>query len=150
MIRALLAVTLAAALLAASLPAVESAAADRTAASLDREVDRIERGGASLLAEEDVGARRVVSVSLPAASLAGAGVDSFALGCGQRCSVSYTLSTGAARTRRLDVPLATPEGTIRFATPGVHRLSLRLIDGDDRSDEAATNDDAGPVVAVSG
>nr|WP_049980989.1 hypothetical protein [Halolamina rubra] len=64
MIRALLAVVLAAALLSATLPAVESGAADRTASALDREVSRIERAGASLLAADDPGGSRVLSVSL--------------------------------------------------------------------------------------
>lgn len=131
MIRALLAVVLAAALLAASLPAVESAAADRTAASLDREVDRLERAGHSLLADDDPGARRIVSVSLPAASLAAAGVDSFAVSCDQRCLVRYVLDSGASRSRRLDLPLATPEGEVRFGSPGEHRLTLALREGED-------------------
>ncbi len=131
MIRALLAVTLAAALLAASLPAIESAAADRTAASLDREVDRLERAGHSLLADDDPGARRVVTVTLPPGSLVAAEVDSFAVSCDQRCLVRYVLDSGASRSRRLDLPLATPEGAVRFGSPGEHRLTLGLRDGDD-------------------
>lgn len=131
MIRAVLAVALAAALLAAALPAVESAAADRTAAALERDIDRVERAGASLLADDAPGARRVVTVSLPADSLAAVGVDAFVLACGRRCTVRYTLDNGVSRTRRLELPLATPDGAVLFATPGDHRLTLGLADGDD-------------------
>lgn len=131
MIRALLAVALAAALLAASLPAVESAAADRTAAGLDRDVDRLEQAGASLLVDDDPGARRVVTVTLPASSLVAVGVDTFAVGCEPACAVRFTLRTGATRTRRLPLPFAFPDGTVRFGTPGEHRLRLGLVDGDD-------------------
>jgi hypothetical protein len=130
-IRALLAVALAAALLAASLPAVESAAADRTAASLDRDVDRLERAGESLLADDDPGARRVFTVSLPATSLASAGVDAFTVRCEPRCVVRYVLGNGASRTRRLDLPIATPAGAVRFGSPGEHRFTLGLRDEDD-------------------
>lgn len=132
MIRALLAVVLAAALLAASLPAVESAAADRTAASLDRDVDRFERAGASLLARDDVGARRVVTVSLPADSLSAVGVDAFTISCQPHCTARYTLDTGASRVHRLSLPLATPDGPVRLSRAGDHRLVLGL-DGDNDS-----------------
>ena len=129
MIRALLAVSIAAALLAASLPAVESAAADRTAAAIDRDVDRIERAGASLLAADDPGARRIVTVSLPGGSLVETGVDSFAISCELACVVRYSLRHGVSRTRRLPFPIATPGGPVRFGTSGAHRLRLGLAEG---------------------
>lgn len=131
MIRALLAVSLAAALLAASLPAIESAAADRTAAALDRDVGRLERGGESLLAADDPGARRVLTVTLPADSLVAVGVERFAVDCEPTCAVRYSLQNGASRTRRLSLPLVTPDGPVRFGTPGDHRLRLGLAHGDD-------------------
>jgi hypothetical protein len=131
-IRALLAVALAAGLLAASLPAIESAAADRTTAGLDRDIDRLKHAGESLLADDDPGARRVVSVSLPAGSLAGIGVDAFTVRCEPRCTVRYTLGNGASRTRRLELPLATPEGPVRFGSSGEHRIMLGLRDDDGR------------------
>ena len=129
MIRAVLEVALAAALLAAALPAVESAAADRTAAGLDRDVDRLERAGASLLADDAPGARRVVTVSLPAGSLVSAGVESFGVRCEPRCVIRYTLENGASRARRLDLPMTTPDGAVQFGSPGEHRLRLGLVDG---------------------
>jgi len=127
-IRAVLAVALAAALLSASLPAVDAAAADRTAAALDRDIDRLGHAGASLLADDDPGARRVVTLTLPGASLTAAGVDSLSIGCKPRCTVRYTLDGGASRTRRLPFSLTTPDGPIRLASPGEHRLILRLVD----------------------
>ncbi|MBP1985581.1 DUF7311 family protein [Halolamina salifodinae] len=130
MIRALLAVALAAALLAATLPAVESAAADRTAAALDRDIDRIERAGKSLLADDDPGARRVVTVTLPAKSLSSAGVDGFTIACQPRCTVRYRLDGAGSRTRRLTLPVTTPDGPIRLARAGEHRLTLRLARSD--------------------
>jgi hypothetical protein len=125
-IRALLAVALAAALLAASMPAIESAATDRTAAALDRDIERIERAGRSLLAEDDPGARRVLTVKLPTDSLSSAGVDSFTIDCSAHCEIRYRLDSGWSRTRRLTIPLTTPEGPIRLGSPGEHRLWLRL------------------------
>lgn len=128
MIRAVLAVSLAAALLAASLPAIDAAAADRTAAALDREADRVEHAGTSLLAEDDPGARRVVTVTLPARSLTAAGVDTLSIDCQPRCALRYSLDGGAARVRRLALPLRLPDGPVRLATPREHRLVLRLVD----------------------
>mgnify|MGYP000117914499 CR=1 FL=1 len=131
MIRAVVAVALAAALLSAALPAVQSAGADRTASALDRDIDRIERAGASLLADDDPGGRRVLTISVPEGSLVAAGVDSVAVRCRPGCVVRYVLETGAVRTRRLELPLVTPDGAVRFGTPGDHRLVLGLAEGDD-------------------
>lgn len=124
-----LAAVVAAALLAAALPAVETARTDRTAAAMDRTVDRVERAGSALLAEEatDAGARRVVTVSLPARSFTAAGVDQFAVRCSRDCRVSYRVAGGELQSRRLpSVPLATPGGPVTFSTPGTHRLALGL------------------------
>ncbi|WP_054583605.1 hypothetical protein [Halolamina pelagica] len=126
-----MAIALAAALLSAALPAVESAAADRTASALDRDVDRIERAGASLLADDDPGGRRVLTISVPAGSLVAAGVDSVTLRCRPDCVVRYVLGSGTVRTRRIELPLVTPDGAVRFGTPGDHRLVLGLAEGDD-------------------
>lgn len=127
MIRAVLAVALAAALLAASLPAVDSAATDRTAAALDRDIDRIERAGKSLLADDDPGARRVVTVTLPPDSLRSAGMDRLTIDCRPDCAVHYRLDGAESRTRWLTLPLTTPDGPVRLARPGEHRLTLRLV-----------------------
>lgn len=130
MIRVLLAVTLAAALLAASLPAVESAAADRTDAALNRDIDRLQTIGESLLASEDIGARRTLTVSLSAERLTTAGVSSFTIACRPVCAVRYELTGRPVQTRTLSLPLATPDGPIRLSGPGEHRLSLGLAIND--------------------
>jgi hypothetical protein len=126
--RVLLAVGIAAALLAASLPAVEAVRTDRTAAEMDRTADRIETAGRSLLAadEAEAGARRVVTVSLPTASLTAAGVDRFAIDCGKRCAVSYRLRGSTTHVNRLPIPLSTPDGVVTFSKAGTHRLRLGL------------------------
>lgn len=129
MIRAVLAAVVAAALLAAALPAVESVRTDRTTAAMDRSVERIERAGSDLLVSDaaNAGARRVVTVSLPARSLASAGVEWFAVNCSPDCAVRYRLADGQRERHRVrSVPLATPDGPVRFSKPGDHRLSLGL------------------------
>lgn len=140
MTRAVLATVVAAALLAAALPAVDSVRTDRTSAAMERATERIQRAGAGLLASDaaDAGARRVVSISLPVRSLASAGVEQFAVSCSPDCAVHYRL-TGGHTQRHLvrSVPLATPGGPVRFAEPGHHRLVLGV-----------TRDDGARVVTV--
>lgn len=129
MIRAVLATVIAAALLAAALPAVDSVRADRTNAAMERSVDRIERAGTGLLASDaaDAGARRIVTVSLPARSLAAAGVVRFVVSCSPDCGVRYRFADGHSRHHRVrSVPLATPDGPVRFSRPGSHQLVLGL------------------------
>lgn len=129
MIRAVLAAVVAAALLAAALPAVESVRTDRTTAVMDRTVERIERAGNSLLASDaaEAGARRVVTVSLPARSLGSAGVEWFAVNCSPDCTVAYRLAGVQAESHHVrSVPMTTPDGPVRFSKPGDHRLSLGL------------------------
>lgn len=126
--RVLLAVTVAAALLAASLPAVEAVRTERTAAQIDREVDRIDAAGSSLLAtdEAEAGARRVVTVSLPQGSLSAAGVNRFAVSCPEDCVVRYRIAGSTSHVRPIHVPLSTPGGEVALSTPGTHRLVLGL------------------------
>lgn len=126
--RVLLAVTIAAALLAVSLPAVEAVRTERTAATMDRTAGRIETAGSSLLAEDEAeaGARRVVTVSLPPASLTATGVDRFAVACGTSCAVSYRLRGGGSHVKRLPIPLSTPDGVVAFSRAGTYRLVLGL------------------------
>lgn len=133
--RVLLAVTITAALLAVSLPAAEAVRTDRTAATMDRTADRIDAAGHSLLAadEADAGARRVVSISLPAASLTASGVDRFAVSCGERCTVRYRLRGGATHVHRLPSPMVTPDGAVVFSRAGTHRLRLGLVSENGRS-----------------
>lgn len=112
-----------------SLPAVEDARSDRTASRLDRAGDQLVRAAESLHAADaaNAGARRVVRVRLPAASLGQAGVEAVVVDCEPRCSLRYRLGSGRTERRRLTgVPMATPAGPVSFDSPGAHRFRLGL------------------------
>ncbi|SDM10800.1 hypothetical protein SAMN04487949_0877 [Halogranum gelatinilyticum] len=137
MIRVVVAVAVATALLATSLPAVDSARADRTAAHLDGEMARLSAAATSLVDDDDAtvsgvpGARRVLSVSVPARSWTAAGVDAIRVGCrdGEGCRrpmVGYELDNGRQRRVRLDVPLVVADGPLVLRETGRHRLTLTL------------------------
>lgn len=144
MIRVVAAVVLAAALLAASLPAVADARVDRSAARADLAAGRLEAAARSLLADDDPvaggdGARRVVRVRLPTRSLTSARVDRFAIACARACAVTYRVAGGPVHRHLLEgLPLATPSGGIALVEPGSHRLVLGLRRGPN----------GGPVVTV--
>jgi hypothetical protein len=148
---------MAAALLAASLPAIEEARHDRTDARLDATVERIERAVDAIRTAEDPtrrdvpGARRPLAVRVPARSWSAAGVAWVAVGGtpvdapgpdGNASLVAYRLDGGPTRRRRLPgVGLRTPRGAVTLREPGRHRIRLRLRLGrDSRAD--------GPVVLV--
>lgn len=86
MLRAVLAVALAAAILAATFPALDSARTTRAETLTATELDRVEATGESLVREEDAvaldaaGARRTLSVSVPDASPTSAAVAYVSLG----------------------------------------------------------------------
>lgn len=147
MIRVVVVVALTTALVAASLPAVADARADRTDAELRTAGERVRRAAAALWTHEDAtrpgvgGARRVVSVRLPRASWSTARVGWFAVGGGplpeagaagggsrNRSLVAYRVRGGT--TRRLRLPGAsvrTPDGPVVLREAGVHRVRLRLV-----------------------
>lgn len=137
MIRVVTAVVLAAALVAASLPAVEEVRTERTAARLDADVERMHDAARSLLATDEAvegirGARRVVRIRLPPGTLTGAGVVRFELDCRPQCVAGYELADGTVTRRHLpDLPLRPPRDGLQLGGPGVHRLvlRLRLVDG---------------------
>lgn len=137
MIRVVVAVTVATALLAASLPAVDSARSDRTAAHLDGELARLSEAAASLVDRDDAttsgvpGARRVVSVSLPMRSWTAAGVDAVRIGCRaddgcRQPTLGYELDNGRQRRVRLALPLVVADGPVVLREAGSHRLTLTL------------------------
>jgi hypothetical protein len=134
-IRAVLAVALTVALLAAATPAVDEGRTARTATHLDGVTDRIERAARSLLAHEDparpgvVGARRIVELRLPTRSWTAAGatlrID------GGRDLIAYRVGDGPPRRRTLrGVDLRTPNGPVILAEPGRHRLVASLVADD--------------------
>lgn len=153
MLRAVVAVVLASALLAASLPAVELAARERTEATLTAGADRLETAVADLRHRESAvdaerGARRIVTVEIPARSRTEASVAAFAIGgvpddstAQNRTGVdlAWRVDGGALATRRLPGVrvvhlrdghvLAEP---LVLESPGPHRLALTRIERDDR------------------
>jgi hypothetical protein len=142
-IRVVLTVALATALLTASLPAVDSARADRTAARLDADFAHVRESAATLVDRDaptrsDVSsARRVVTIHVPRSSWTTAAVDTVTMtgsdegGERTTATLGYTLENGRQRRVRLDVPLRTPDGPLVFVGSGTHRLVLTLARGDD-------------------
>lgn len=140
MIRAVLAVLLAVALLSASLPAIDAVGQERTAARMDRTVDRIDRAATELLGEDPgptarLAPRRLVTVSLPARSLTTARVERVIIDGGADADdtgrISYSVAGRSPTSRRLTAPIATPDGPVVLRGAGDRTLVLRLVrDGD--------------------
>ncbi|UPV73320.1 hypothetical protein M0R89_12275 [Halorussus limi] len=80
MLRLVLGVALAAALVAAVTPALDGARATRTERLAERELDRVAAAATTLAAEDAPGARRTLTVSLPARSPTSAPLAVVALG----------------------------------------------------------------------
>ncbi|AXG09926.1 DUF7311 family protein [Haloplanus rubicundus] len=135
MIRAVLAVCLTVALLAAVTPAVDEGRERRTTIHLDRVVDRIDRAVRSLQAHEDptapsvAGARRLVSVHLPERSWTAVGARLWI--DGERDQIGYRLDGARARRTRLPgVDLRTPDGRVVLDGGSRRRLELSLVRDD--------------------
>jgi len=123
-LRVALAALLALALVAATLPAVETARVERTDAALDREGDRLDRAAASLVRTSEAAAagdaRRTVVLRLPGRSWGSAGVDAEVADG----SLRWRLSEGRWRERRLTA-VVVPEPIALSA--GRNRLRLALV-----------------------
>lgn len=136
MIRAVLAVVLAAALLGASLPAIDDARRDHADVAVRTELDRFERAARTLLSEDDPvsgdgGARRVVVLSVPEESWTDADVAAITVASPPERTggrLTWRLRGGPQSVRRLpSVPLRTPDGDpIVVESSGRHRLVLSL------------------------
>lgn len=136
MIRLVVGVALALALVGASLPPLAEARVDRSATLLEAELDRLARTAAVLVAESDPvaagpGARRIVTLELPGRSLTSAAVAWVELR-GDEDAAVYRLPGRPPTAVPLGVALRTPDGPVRLVDPGDHRvtLSLRRVDGD--------------------
>ncbi len=137
MIRVVVAVAVASALLSAALPAVETARVEHTTAAVERVPDRIDRAALSTLAGEperrpSLGsaptARRVVSISVPGGSVATAPVRSLSLCPGDERGMAvlvYAVGDAAPSRAVLSAPYDLPNGGI--ALDGRRRVSLALV-----------------------
>lgn len=111
MIRYVVAVLLATALLGVGFIAIERVSVVRAETQLDGELSSIEHAAASLLEHDDPAPagplpRRVLDVSLPTAGLATDGVETLVFEpVGNRTVVRYQLDSRPTTTRVLDVPL---------------------------------------------
>lgn len=128
-LRLLLAVALAVALVAAATPAIDSARVSRSELLVERDADRLAAAATTLAAEESPGARRTVTVSVPARSPTAAAV---------------TLTVGGVAGRDEDVTDSTTTDVLAFRVAGgrrhVHRVGtdLRVVrDGEVAESDAA-------------
>lgn len=135
MIRVVLAVCLTVALLGVSLPVVDDARQERTAARMDRTVDRLAVAAATLRSDDPtrspaLAPRRTVDLWLPDESWGAVAVERLRLtGASSTApaTVSVTLPGQRPTTVRVDAPLATPAGPLVLREPGEHRLVFRLL-----------------------
>lgn len=153
MIRAVLAVAATAALLAASLPAVDDARRQHTEGVTREEAESLERAARSLVETEDVtrggDARRIVAVTLPERGWAHAGLEGLVVAGGENATgrrtaaggenaiggpdatggrVAWTVSGGRRTTYRIEgIALRTSSGEpVRLRGAGRRRLVLAL------------------------
>jgi hypothetical protein len=144
-IRAVLAVCLAVALLGVTVPAVETASRDHSARVAEAELTRFRATVADLAATDDAlpadspGARRLVTLRIPTPDLAAAPVSYLAVGGvpGAASSegtsetsdrLAYRLRGGRPRTVSVPVDLRTPdEEPLVLRSPGRHRVRCRLV-----------------------
>ncbi|WP_424019757.1 DUF7311 family protein [Halorientalis pallida] len=151
MLRVVVAVVLASALLAASLPGIDLAARERSEATLTAEADRLRTAIADLRHRESAvgdgaGARRIVSVGIPARARTDAGVAALALGGvpgqaraarGSAVDLAWRVHGGEVRTRRLPGVRVVHcrDGRVRdeplvLDSPGEYRIALTRIERD--------------------
>lgn len=146
MIRVVLAVALATALVAAATPALEDARTVRTERLAERELGRVERAALTLAREEEPGARRTLTVSLPGGSPTEAPLALVALGGvpgGNGAADAATVDAGTADTDRGDV--------FAYRAAGGQRR-VRRVETDLRvvRDDPVPEPDAEPLVLAGG
>lgn len=140
MIRAVLAVLLAVALLSVSLTAIDDVARERTAAQMDRAVERIDGATTQLLGEDPgptarLAPRRLVTLSLSTRSLTTARVERIAIDAGTDADdtvrIRYSVAGRPSTDHRLTAPIATPGGPVVLRGSGDRTLVLRLVRDDE-------------------
>ncbi|WP_380675471.1 DUF7311 family protein [Salinigranum sp. GCM10025319] len=135
-VRTLLTVLVAAALIGASLPAVDEARADRTGARLDAAATRLSDTAAALVASDDPvplgerGASRTVVVTLPHAGVADARAAYLSIGglpnASAPSAVGYRVADRPPRQVDAGVTFRTGADPLVLA-PGRHTLRLTLV-----------------------
>lgn len=135
-VRTLLTVVVAAALVGASLPAVDDARADRTAARLDATATRLSDAANALVATDDPvpagerGASRTVVVTLPDAGFADARAEYLSVGGVPNASSPSTIGyrVDGRPPRRVDAGVTFVTGPEPLVlAPGRHTLRLTLV-----------------------
>jgi hypothetical protein len=135
-VRTLLTVLVGAALLGASLPAVEDARDARTAARLDATAGRLVDAAAALAAVDDPvpagerAAGRTVVITLPRAGIADARADYLTIGGTPETTAPSTVAyrVDGRPPRRLDASVTFLTGSDPLVLrPGRHRLRLTLV-----------------------
>lgn len=145
MLRVVVAVVLTVALLAVTLPALETARHDRSAQRVQGELDGLTAVIRDVHTREDAvpagraGARRVVTIRLPARTWTDAGVEYVAIGgsppdtgMDERTKTTFAWQVTGQRPheRRLDIPVEggpPNEGPLIIRSPGVHRLAISRV-----------------------
>lgn len=133
--RAVLAVLLASALLGATLPALDDARRERASMTVAEQAETLERTARRLARTDDptadAGARRIVTLSLPASDRTTAAVDRLSVGpasgdAGGR--IRWHVRGGSTHEAMLSGPrLGTTDGEpLALDGPGRHRLVLAL------------------------
>lgn len=133
MIRLVVTVLVALALVAASLPAIEHAGADRSDAQVRAAIDDVDAAATDLARSEEAvpgtaGARRVLTVDLPAEALAAAAVERVVVEPEGRL-YRYRVEDRSGRTVRGTTPVYTLGGEpLVLREAGSHRLVLALVE----------------------
>lgn len=132
MLRAVLVVAVTAALLAVSLPVVDSARIDYAETRVADELDRFERAAEILAAENDpvpsgeTPARRVLTLRLPVESWGSASVSRFELPDGKSTVTWVVAGSGIHRRRLADGLVVGQSGGLTLGGSGPQRLVLTL------------------------
>lgn len=132
MIRAVLAVLVVVAILAVSQPTLQQGRIDHSATLLADEVEQLVQQGQDLVRTDEAiggpGARRIVTIDLPASGRFAAGTNSVEIQGGRPSTIEWAVEGSTTRRRVLEsLRLRTPAGEpLVLARGGEHRLLLTL------------------------
>jgi hypothetical protein len=140
MLRVVVAVALAVALLGVAMPAVDSARVDHADARVATALDRLAATAERLRARNDpsppgtAGARRMITLHLPGPSWASARLETLSVpattagrGPSGRGTVTWRVEGGGRRTRVLSAPVVGPDGGLTVRGGGSRQLVVELV-----------------------